>query len=98
MHKTISTRLHEGTVNRTDTAFADLLMTLAKNPSDTLWNAAVLTSAAVQNGDVCLPLSVLSRISEQSVELYETGDLFESMESKDNHMPELALRSENWVN
>ena len=56
MRNVVKEQLAEGTVNSADMAFADLLMTLAKTPSDELWTASALASAAVQNGDVCIVL------------------------------------------
>jgi len=77
MRELIEGRLLEGTVNRADTAFADLLVTLAAKPCDTLWGAAVLASAAVQNGDVCVQLSdVLDdrhELGKVRAELLDTG-------------------------
>jgi len=49
--------MSDGAINLADTAFADLMQTLASSPSDGLWCASVLASAAVQNGDVCVTLS-----------------------------------------
>ena len=46
----------DGTINSADTAFADFMQTLATEPAESLWCAAALASAAVQNGDVCVTL------------------------------------------
>ena len=56
MREWISAAMSDGVVNTADTAFADLMQTLATEPSDELWCASVLASAAVQNGDVCVTL------------------------------------------
>ncbi len=60
MRKVVTAAVADGKVNSADIAFADLLMTLAQAPSDELWTAAALASAAVQNGDVCVMLKDLA--------------------------------------
>ena len=57
MREWVKAAMSEGAVNSADTAFADLMQTLATEPSDELWCASVLASAAVQNGDVCVTVS-----------------------------------------
>ena len=66
MRNVVKEQLAEGTVNSADIAFADLLMTLAKTPSDELWTASALASAAVQNGDVCIVLNDLANSIENT--------------------------------
>ncbi len=56
MRDWVKAAMSDGEVNSVDTAFADLMQTLANEPSDELWCASVLASAAVQNGDVCVTL------------------------------------------
>ena len=67
MRDWVKAELAEGTVNSTDTAFADLMQALANKASDTLWNASVLASAAVQNGDVCVTLPSVSAVTGNKV-------------------------------
>lgn len=57
MREWVKIALAEGFINSADTAFADLMQTLATKRSESLWCASVLASAAIQNGDVCVMLS-----------------------------------------
>ena len=66
MRNVVKEQLAKGTVNSADIAFADLLMTLAKTPSDELWTTSALASAAVQNGDVCIVLNDLATSIENT--------------------------------
>ncbi len=67
MREWVKNELVEGTVNSADTAFADLMQTLAGKATDALWNASVLASAAVQNGDVCTTLPSVSAVTGNKV-------------------------------
>lgn len=67
MRDWVKAELSEGTVNSADTAFADLMQSLASKASDALWNASVLASAAVQNGDVCVTLPSVSAVTGNKV-------------------------------
>ncbi len=66
MREWIDAALKDGAVNLTDIAFADLSQTLALQSSDTLWSAAVLASAAVQNGDVCVELESIVKTTNSA--------------------------------
>jgi len=64
MRDWVKTALADGIINSADTAFADLMHTMDKRPSDYIWNASALASAAVQNGDVCTTVSEIADKSD----------------------------------
>ena len=47
MREWVKAAMSEGAVNSADTAFADLMQTLATEPSDELWCASVLALSLI---------------------------------------------------
>ncbi len=78
MREWVRAAVEERTVNSADTAFADLMLAMAREPSDALWCAAVLASAAVQNGDVCVTLASVAEVAIAKDEMQLRAELMES--------------------